>query len=70
MMTAKVTTNPMPQASTAKELRGLPPAERDVLLQAAAAQAESEYRANQTLSAFEAFGEDDICGESANTLPR
>jgi hypothetical protein len=55
---------------TAKELRRLPAAERDAILSAAAAQAENEYRTNSALKQFEAFGEDDLHGESANAQSR
>ena len=55
---------------TAKELRRLPAAERDAILTAAAAQAEAEYRSNPELTAFDAFGPNDLHGESANTQPR
>jgi len=49
---------------TAAELRKLPPDERDAILEAAAAQAEEIYRTNRELTDFEAFGEDDLYGES------
>jgi hypothetical protein len=55
---------------TAAELRRLPPAERDAILEAAAALAEEEYRNNPELTAFEAFGKDDLYGESSNTESR
>jgi hypothetical protein len=45
---------------TASELRKLPRAERDAILAAAAAHAEEEYRNNQELTAFEAFGRGDL----------
>ena len=51
---------------TAAELRKLPAAERDAILEAAAAMAEAEYRGNPRLTDFEAFGEDDLYGESAS----
>lgn len=41
---------------TAAELRKLPPAERDAILEEAAALAEEEYRKKPELTAFEAFG--------------
>ena len=47
-----------------RELRKLPLAERDAVLAAAAALAESEYRTNAALTDFEAFGEDDLHGAS------
>jgi hypothetical protein len=48
----------------ASELRRLPPGERDAILLEAAAHAEHEYRTNQKLTGFEAFGEDDLHGKS------
>ena len=48
----------------ASELRRLPPGERHAILEGAAAHAEQEYRTNQTLTGFEAFGEDDLHGKS------
>jgi hypothetical protein len=45
---------------TAAELRKLPPEQRDAILEAAAALAEEEYRNNPELTAFEAFGKDDL----------
>jgi len=55
---------------TAAELRRLPAHEREVVLQAAAEQAEAEYRTNPELTAFEAFGEDDLHVDSASTETR
>lgn len=55
---------------TAAELRKLPPAERDVVLKAAVALAEAEYRNNPELTAFEAFGKDDLYGDSSSTETR
>jgi hypothetical protein len=55
---------------TAKELRRLPPAERDAILSSAAKNAETEYRTNRELTSFEAFGKDDLRGESANSETR
>jgi len=55
---------------TAKEVRKLPPAERDAILAAAAREADAEYRSNRELTAFEAFGKDDLYGESANSIAR
>jgi hypothetical protein len=48
------------------------PAARDVILSAAAAAAEEEYRSDSDLTAFEAFGKDDLFTSSANdvTEPR
>lgn len=53
---------------TAAELRKLPAAERDAILAAAAALAEAEYRTNPELTAFEAFGNSDLYGESSAFL--
>jgi hypothetical protein len=52
---------------TAKELRVLPPAERDAILAAAAAAAEYDYRTDPELTAFDAFDEDGSNGEGAST---
>jgi len=52
---------------TAAELRKLPPAERDTIMRAAAALAEEEYRNNPELTAFQAFGKDDLYGDSSST---
>jgi acyl-CoA reductase-like NAD-dependent aldehyde dehydrogenase len=48
----------------ASELRKLPAEQRDAVLAAAAAQAEDDYRNDATLTAFEAFGKDDLYGDS------
>jgi hypothetical protein len=55
---------------TAAELRKLPRHERDTILKAAAALAEEDYRKNPELTAFEAFGKDDLYGESSDTETR
>jgi hypothetical protein len=55
---------------TAAELRKMPPGERDAILAAAAALAEREYQNNPELTAFEAFGKDDLYGDSSNTETR
>jgi hypothetical protein len=55
---------------TAAELRALPPEKRDAILEAAAALAEKEYRTNRDLTAFEAYGKDDLYGDSANAEAR
>jgi acyl-CoA reductase-like NAD-dependent aldehyde dehydrogenase len=52
---------------TAAELRKLPQAERDAILKAAAALAEQEYHTNAELTAFDAFGKDDLHVDSSNT---
>jgi len=55
---------------TAAELRKLPPEQRDAILEEAARLAEQEYRDNPELTAFEAFGKDDLYGDSASTETR
>ena len=55
---------------TAAELRKLPAAQRDAIMEAAAALAEEAYRKDPQLTAFEAFGEDDLYGESSITETR
>ena len=52
---------------TAAELRKLPAAERDAILEAAAAVAEEIYRTNEELTDFDAFGEEDLYGDSTAT---
>ena len=49
---------------TAAELRKLPAEQRDAILEAAAALAEAIYRNDPQLTDFEAFGEEDLYGES------
>ena len=68
-MTTKTITPPT-KRWTAAELRKLPADQRDVILEAAAAQAEAEYRSNSSLTAFEAFGEDDLYGDSSDAQTR
>jgi hypothetical protein len=55
---------------TASELRQLPPEQRAAILEAAAALAEEEYRNNPELTAFEAYGKEDLYGDSTNTETR
>ncbi len=55
---------------TAAELRKLPEEQRNAILESAAALAEEEYRNNPELTGFEAFGKDDLYGESANAEMR
>jgi hypothetical protein len=55
---------------TAGELRKLPPAQRDASMEAAAALAEEDYRNDPQLTAFEAFGKDDLYGDSSSTETR
>ncbi len=54
----------------ASELRKLPSEERDAILERAAIQAEEDYRDNPELTAFEAFGKDDLHGDSASSQTR
>ena len=68
-MSTPATSTP-PKGHSPRELRRLPPAERDAILADAATKAEAEYRTNRDLTAFEAFGTDDLHGESANTQSR
>jgi hypothetical protein len=55
---------------TARELRALPAAERDALLEAAAERAERDYREDPSLTDFKAFGKDDLHVDSSNTETR
>ena len=55
---------------TASELRKLPAKQRDAIMEQAASLAEAEYRGNPELTAFEAFGKEDLYGESSNTETR
>lgn len=55
---------------TAAELRRLPPEQREAILSAAAALAEHDYRHDPELTAFEAFGKEDLYGGSSNTETR
>jgi hypothetical protein len=63
-------TQPSGKRWKASELRKQPPQERDAILEAAAAQAEHDYRNDPELTAFEAFGNDDLHGDSSNTETR
>jgi hypothetical protein len=49
-----------PKHWTATELLAMPPDQRDAILEAAAAMAESDYRNDPELTDFEAFGPDDL----------
>lgn len=51
----------------AEEMRKLPSKERDAILEAAALAAENQYCTDQQLTDFEAFGKDDLHGESTAT---
>ena len=55
---------------TAAQVRALSPAERAAVLEAAAARAEVDYRHDPALTAFEAFGKDDLYGDSAGAETR
>ena len=67
-MSVEVTT--LSKVWTAAELRNLPPEQRDAILEAAGALAEEEYRTNRDLTAFEAYGKDDLYGDSADAEAR
>ncbi len=67
-MSVKITT--MSKIWTAAELRALPPEQRDAILEAAAGLAEEEYRTNRDLTDFEAYGKDDLYGDSADAETR
>lgn len=54
---------------TPSEIGRLPIDQRDILLEASAMVAAEEYRTNPDLTAFEAFGEDDLHGDSASSEP-
>jgi hypothetical protein len=56
--------SPNGQTWKAGELRKMPPHQRDVILATAAEQAEMDYRKDPELTAFEAFGEQDLYGDS------
>jgi hypothetical protein len=49
-----------PKRWTIAELRAMPPAERDAILEVQAALVEADYRNDPELTAFEAFGPDDL----------
>jgi hypothetical protein len=55
---------------SAAELRKLLPAQRDAILEEAAARAEEDYCKDPQLTAFEAFGQDDLYGDSSSTEAR
>lgn len=59
-----------PRRWTAPELRRLPPGQRDAILEEAAYLAEEEYRRDPALTAFEAFGEEDLHGDSTSAETR
>ena len=55
---------------TATELRRLPPEQRDAILASAAAAAERDYQSDPSLTAFEAFGDKDLHGDSSSSQTR
>jgi hypothetical protein len=59
-----------PKHWTAAELLAMPSAERDAILEAAAIMAESDYRNDPELTAFEAFGPDELYVDDDDTPPR
>ena len=63
-----MTTTTAPRRWAAGELRRMP--EHEAVLEAAARQAEHEYRTDRELTSFEAFGEDDLHVDSADTAAR
>jgi hypothetical protein len=73
-----VTVQPLSPASppapgrrwTATELRKLPAAERDAILAEQAALLQDEYRNNPELTAFEAFGDEDLYVDDPGTEAR
>ena len=56
---------PVERPWSASDLRKATPAERDAVLCEAAARAEHQYRTDSELTAFEAFGKEDLHGESS-----
>ena len=59
-----------PQRISATELRKLPREERNKILEAQAILAEPLYLNDPDLTAFEAFGPDDLYGESSSAETR
>ena len=55
---------------TATELRKLPPAERDAILAEQAAALEADYRNDPELTAFDAFGDEDLYVDSSDSPAR
>ena len=52
------------------ELRALPPEERDAILAGQAATAEDLYRSDPELTAFDAFGEEPVDGDTESSEAR
>jgi hypothetical protein len=63
-------TTPAEKRWTAAELRKLTPEQRDAILEAAAARAAVDYENDPELTAFEAFGKEDLHVDSASTETR
>lgn len=63
------TTDPRARVWTAAELRQLSAEERNAILEAAAERAEEDYRTDRELTAFDAFGEEDLHVRSSDTEP-
>jgi hypothetical protein len=63
-------TGTVKQQWTAAELRKLPASRRDMILEAAATAAEEVYQNDAELTAFEAFGEEELHGDSSSTETR
>jgi hypothetical protein len=61
---------PVARIWTAAELRRLPEDQRSAILADAAELAEADYTHDPELTAFEAFGADELYGDSANDQPR
>jgi hypothetical protein len=61
---------PPTRAWPAAELRLLPPDKRDAALATATERAVPDYNHDHALTAFEAFGPEDIYGDSAEAGPR
>lgn len=63
-------TQTLPKQWTAAELLKLPLAERDAVLAEQAARAVTDYSSDPELTAFDAFGEQDLYVDSSNTQTR
>ena len=61
---------PNPAGLTPEQIRRLPPDQRDAVLSAAAELAVELYQNDPALTAFEAFGEGDLYGESSSSETR
>ena len=65
-----ITAKPRSGPWTAAELRQLPAPERDAILAAAADAAAPEYEGDASLTAFEAFGNNDLHADSTDARSR